>query len=128
MKIDARVPGLLALLSLAACASNETRETSSSCSVGDNCKLVGTLTILRGTPASVGVLKTETGCVPLALPPEIYSGYQRWNDKRVVIAGESFAHGFAENVLSVELKDRQVAAGGCDASPMVIYVNEIDRL
>lgn len=35
--------------------------------------LVGTLKILRGVPASVGVIDTEAGCVPSALPQNIYA-------------------------------------------------------
>ena len=125
-----RVLPLLAVISVvAACVSTETKESSgSSCSVGEECRLIGTLRILRGVPASVGILDTETGCVPLALPQEIYDRYERWNHKRVVVTGSSFAQPDAKDVVWFSLKDRQVATGGCNASPLVIYVTEVKKL
>lgn len=132
MHVYTRLRGLALLAVIcvvAACVSTETKESSVSfCSVGEDCRLIGTLRTLRGVPASVGVLDTETGCVPLALPQEVYDRYGRWNHRRVEVTGSSFAQPDAEDAVWFSLKDRQVASGGCDASPLVIYVTGIKKL
>jgi len=131
MYVYARLRDWVALtltLAAAACVSSTPMEHTSSCAIGETCRLVGTLKILRGVPASVGVIDTETGCVPLALPQEIYDRYSSWDNKNTLVVGTSFTQPDAKEVTWFALKDRQVATGGCDASPMVIYVTEIKKI
>jgi hypothetical protein len=120
---------LTAALVVSACAGTAGKESGiSSCSVGGTCKVVGTLKILRGVPASVAVLETEAGCVPIALPRNILENYERWNHRRVVVKGSGLTQPDAKEAVWFSLKDREVAAGGCNASPLIIYATQIRAL
>jgi hypothetical protein len=72
----------------------------------------------------VGVLETETGCVPLALSQELLAQFERWNHRRVTVSGSSFAQSDAKDVTWFMVNDRKVAVA-CQESPIVIYVTEI---
>lgn len=118
-----------ALLAVAAgCAGTVTEaEKASACSVGKQCHLTGTLKILPGTPASVGALDTAHGCVPLALPPEVYKEFGHWNRQSVVVSGAGFAASGDADVTWVQLKDRKVATGVCNSATVIVYVTQIEK-
>jgi hypothetical protein len=118
-----------ALLAVAAgCAGTGTgTENASVCSVGKQCQLTGTLKILPGTPASVGVLQTAQGCVPLALPPEVQKQFGHWDRQSVFVSGTGFAPSGDADVTWVQLKDRKVATGVCNSATVIVYVTQIEK-
>jgi hypothetical protein len=117
--------GLLSVIS--GCASMDAPAPDDECSIGQVCKLRGELTILRGVPASVGILETTGGCVPLALSQDVYRSYQHWNHERVLVTGRSSAQGDVQGLTWYAVEDRQVSAGACKSSALVIYVTDLRK-
>ena len=84
--------------------------------------------MLRGVPASVGVIEIDQSCFELAMPPEIYSRYRLWNARKVVVTGQGYSRPDSDDLVWYFVKDRQVARGGCGPGSLVVYVETIRRL
>lgn len=95
-----------------------------SCTVGQRCDLSGRLTVHRGVPASVAELDVGGACFPVALDESDYVRLANRRGIKVRVLGTAFASASAGGVVSYSVRDRQVAAGICQGSP-VIYVERL---
>jgi hypothetical protein len=73
--------------------------------------------------ASNWEITTSTSCHDLALPKEVLLHPEKWNQKMVVIVGESTSRPDFPGLAWYDIKDRRVEAGGCGSS--TIYVESI---
>ena len=99
---------------------------ASACEIGAACTVQGVLRIFVTPPAPTAILETEGTCVPLALPPEVLADPKRWTDRLVTIVGLAHAHGAADGVISYQLEGRNVTGSVCRASPIVLFVSELN--
>ena len=115
---------LLCVGPLEACATNGRQAFAApACAVNETCTLQGRLTVFRGVPASVAELRTAGGCYAVALSEADYRKYQR-KVAHVRISGPAYHGGFAEGVVSLRIRDRQVATGIC-TSGLLIYAESV---
>lgn len=120
---------LLALPAISACVvtgAPTIREDDTECLAGGECRATGNLFIYRGVPASVAELKTDSGCLALALRNDDYTKLKDAQGKTFRVSGMAFEQSVAEGVASYQLEDRWVATGICPSGP-ILYVTEIAR-
>ena len=110
---------LVTLPSLAVAGEN-------ACNVGDQCTISGVISIYRTPRAFTATLDLGSTCVALALPDSVYSDADLWNGKQVIIRGEALPNYSSDDaVLTYEVRGRDVTAAVCDASPYILFVDEI---
>lgn len=120
---------LLALPAIGACAATGVQplgENDMECRVGEECQSTGKLFIYRGVPASVAELKTDAGCLALALLESDYTRLKNLQGESFQVRGKALEQNYAEGVTSYQIEDRWVATGICPSGP-ILYVTEIVR-
>ena len=98
------------------------------CTIGEPCTVEGVLRIFRTPPAPMGILEVEGTCIPLALPDDVLADPKWRRNSSVTIVGVAHSHRGADltdGVLSYELEGRNVIGSLCNASPIVLFVTEI---
>jgi hypothetical protein len=131
MRIALAVPVAIIALSLGSPAYTDSMRNAAPtrCTVGSACDFEGTLRILRGVPhAAAYVDRADGNCISVALPERVLRHWRSWQDARVRISGDALSSGVADGVASIQYRDRWLAAGGCPASPVVLYVTIITKV
>lgn len=115
---------LMTFLFLISCGLSHTSVQRLDCLVGDQCTMMGVLSIKRTAQAAVGILEINGDCISIALPFSIIDNKEKWEDKEVKVSGVIYSHSVAFGVISYTLNDREVLVGAC-ANDKILYLEKI---
>lgn len=112
---------IFAISNFSACAIPARHDAGfgpNACSAGQQCTLMGKLTLHEGTGAWAALLVSGKDCAKLALPDDFYKDAGYWNHRELVVTGRAFMQPADQDdgmvVFWYTEQERKLSMGMCD--------------